>query len=300
MADLEEVPGGDQLIGVVKKEKASGEHELIIDGYKCPDQFVNDFTPLEFEDLVDMFKKYDTDKSGSINVEEMRKVACWAGVARAGSSRWGRRRGGGRRAGDRRDACAPKKPRRRRSPTATPPLAAAAVAVVPPPRSSTADDGSVIDGGARWRGFAWGRTAASSSFCVATLQRCSTRRRVSAADPAGVSRPASFAHLLVCSVARVEVLHDMEMEFSAEEAVELMDKIDKDGSGILDFEEFVMFVGRIKRGDTELKGFAKLVGDLDETPVAVLEFECKRRELKSEASGRERRPCNHRRSNGAP
>ena len=121
MADLEEVPGGDQLIGVVKKEKASGEHELIIDGYKCPDQFVNDFTPLEFEDLVDMFKKYDTDKSGSINVEEMRKVACWAGVARAGSSRWGRRRGGGRRAGDRRDACAPKKPRRRRSPTATPP-----------------------------------------------------------------------------------------------------------------------------------------------------------------------------------
>ena len=92
----------------------------------------------------------------------------------------------------------------------------------------------------------------------------------------------------------------MEMEFSAEEAVELMDKIDKDGSGILDFEEFVMFVGRIKRGDTELKGFAKLVGDLDETPVAVLEFECKRRELKSEASGRERRPCNHRRSNGAP
>ena len=59
--------------------------------------------------------------------------------------------------------------------------------------------------------------------------------------------------MLVClfgGCSYVEVLHDMEMEFSAEEAVELMDKIDKDGSGILDFEEFVMFVGRIKVGIT--------------------------------------------------
>ena len=137
-------------IGVVKLSKPVEEHTMEFDGFKCPDQMVNDFTPLEFEDLVVLFKKYDVDGSGEINPEELRKI-----------------------------------------------------------------------------------------------------------------------------------LHDMDMDFSLDQAGELMAKIDKDGSGILEFAEFVTFVGMVKRGDTELRGFAKLAADMDETPVAVLEMECKRRELAS-------------------
>ena len=90
------------------------------DGFKCPDQMVNDFTPLEFEDLVVLFKADDVDGSGEINPEELRKI-----------------------------------------------------------------------------------------------------------------------------------LHDMDMDFLADQAGDLMAKIDKDGSGILDFAEFVTFVGMVKRGGSE-------------------------------------------------
>ena len=51
-------------IGVVKLSKPVEEHTMEFDGFKCPDQMVNDFTPLEFEDLVVLFKKYDVDGSG--------------------------------------------------------------------------------------------------------------------------------------------------------------------------------------------------------------------------------------------
>ena len=38
---------------------------------RCPDQYVNDFTPLEFEEIVDLFKEFDKDKSGYIDEEEL-------------------------------------------------------------------------------------------------------------------------------------------------------------------------------------------------------------------------------------
>ena len=39
--------------------------------HRCPDQYVNDFTPLEFEEIVDLFKEFDKDKSGYIDEEEL-------------------------------------------------------------------------------------------------------------------------------------------------------------------------------------------------------------------------------------
>lgn len=53
---------------VARNISAEGELVLCIDGLTCPDQYVNDFTPLEFEEIVDLFQEYDRDSSGEINV----------------------------------------------------------------------------------------------------------------------------------------------------------------------------------------------------------------------------------------
>ena len=42
------------------KVTASREIELEIDGHRCPDQYVNDFTPLEFEEIVELFQEFAT------------------------------------------------------------------------------------------------------------------------------------------------------------------------------------------------------------------------------------------------
>ena len=46
-------------------------HAIILTERRCPDQYVNDFTPLEFEEIVDLFKEFDKDKSGYIDEEEL-------------------------------------------------------------------------------------------------------------------------------------------------------------------------------------------------------------------------------------
>ena len=57
-------------MGAVDKNMRK-ELSLEIDGHACPDQYVNDFTPLEFEEIVDLFKEFDKDKSGYIDEEEL-------------------------------------------------------------------------------------------------------------------------------------------------------------------------------------------------------------------------------------
>ena len=47
------------------------ELSLEIDGCRCPGQYVNDFTPMEFEEIVDLFKEFDADKSGFIDEQEL-------------------------------------------------------------------------------------------------------------------------------------------------------------------------------------------------------------------------------------
>ena len=45
---------GNLGIGVdVQKKKPKDEHKLEYLGYECPQEYVNDFTPMEFEELVE-------------------------------------------------------------------------------------------------------------------------------------------------------------------------------------------------------------------------------------------------------
>lgn len=49
-------------------------HAMIVDGFRCPDEFVDTLTPMEFEELVQMFKRYDVNGSGTIDKHEARKI----------------------------------------------------------------------------------------------------------------------------------------------------------------------------------------------------------------------------------
>lgn len=50
-----------------KPKKQQQEFEMIVDGFKCPDEYVTTLTPMEFEEMVKMFKEFDTDGSGTID-----------------------------------------------------------------------------------------------------------------------------------------------------------------------------------------------------------------------------------------
>ena len=59
-------PGlGSLGIGVdAQKKKPKDEHHLEYKGYECPQEYVNDFTPMEFEEMVEQFETYDVDGNG--------------------------------------------------------------------------------------------------------------------------------------------------------------------------------------------------------------------------------------------
>lgn len=128
---------------------AKSELKLSVDGLSCPDCYVNDFTPMEFEDLVAMFKEFDKDASGAVDVDEL-----------------------------------------------------------------------------------------------------------------------------------FDMMKHMDMEHSVDKAKEFMAEIDSDGSGQLEFAEFVGLIATVKRGDTTLRGFAKLCADLDSTPTTILAIEASKRSLR--------------------
>ena len=67
-----------------------------------------------------------------------------------------------------------------------------------------------------------------------------------------------------------DMMRALEMDHSVDKAAELMKEIDADGSGQLDFGEFCALLAKVKRGDVEMHGFAKLTEDIGATPVAVL------------------------------
>lgn len=49
-------------------------HAIIVDGFRCPDEFVDTLTPMEFEEMVVMFKTYDVNGNGNIDKHEARKI----------------------------------------------------------------------------------------------------------------------------------------------------------------------------------------------------------------------------------
>jgi hypothetical protein len=77
-----------------------------------------------------------------------------------------------------------------------------------------------------------------------------------------------------------KILHDMDMAHDLEKATELLSIVDEDGSGEIDFEEFCHFIIMIKRGDSRLEGFGKLLEGMSTSPLGSLEAQCKNRNLK--------------------
>jgi len=57
-----------------KKQYHHDEYELVAYGRYCPEELVNQLTPMEFEEIVLMFNKYDVDNSDSIDKHEARKI----------------------------------------------------------------------------------------------------------------------------------------------------------------------------------------------------------------------------------
>ena len=64
-----------------------------------------------------------------------------------------------------------------------------------------------------------------------------------------------------------DMLEDLDMAHASEKAIELLQELDTDGSGELDFDEFCDFFSRLTRGDTALRGFNAIAASLNETPM---------------------------------
>jgi hypothetical protein len=76
-----------------------------------------------------------------------------------------------------------------------------------------------------------------------------------------------------------KLLEELDMEHAADAAHVLLEELDVDGSGELDFDEFCDFFSRLQRGDSSLQGFNALAAAMNETPIAILEDQGKRRGL---------------------
>ncbi|CAB1119188.1 unnamed protein product [Ectocarpus sp. CCAP 1310/34] len=81
------------------------------------------------------------------------------------------------------------------------------------------------------------------------------------------------------------------MEYDETSARELLEVLDGDKSGLIDFQEFCAFIARIKAGDSKLKGFAALTETLNTTSVGILEEQCLKRHLKVSYDIVEERPA---------
>lgn len=57
-----------------ERAKFAEEFSIEVYGRKCPDQYINMITPMEFEEIVIMFNEYDVDKSNTIDRHEARKI----------------------------------------------------------------------------------------------------------------------------------------------------------------------------------------------------------------------------------
>lgn len=51
----------------LRRRNNAEEYCLEINGFRCPDDYINVLTPMEFEELVSMFQEYDVDGSRTID-----------------------------------------------------------------------------------------------------------------------------------------------------------------------------------------------------------------------------------------
>jgi hypothetical protein len=65
---------------IADEQKYLRDNEMIVDGYKCPDEFVKILTPMEFEEMVHLFTKFDVDGSNTIDKHETKKILLYLGM----------------------------------------------------------------------------------------------------------------------------------------------------------------------------------------------------------------------------
>ena len=82
-------------------------------------------------------------------------------------------------------------------------------------------------------------------------------------------------------VVELGVLFDkLEEEVTQERLREIIAEVDDDDSGELEFPEFMMLMAKFKKGDSKFAKAASLLDDLNSTPAAELERQCRKRGLK--------------------
>lgn len=73
---------GDMDADDIQADKARyfQEHAMIVDGFKCPDEFIEIITPMEFEEMVHLFQKFDANNSGTIDKHETKRILHYLGM----------------------------------------------------------------------------------------------------------------------------------------------------------------------------------------------------------------------------
>jgi len=56
-------------------------NQLVVDhGFKCPDELLQNLSPMEFEEMVSLFVNFDSNKSGTIDNQEAKKILQFLGM----------------------------------------------------------------------------------------------------------------------------------------------------------------------------------------------------------------------------
>lgn len=102
-----------------------------------------------------------------------------------------------------------------------------------------------------------------SQFSDAQAEELVSQFQQSDADSSGSIDEHEFCALLA----------RMSLSVTDAEAAELVESIDTNGNGLIDFQELVVMVVQIKKGDDRFRALKKFVDALDTTPIAALERE---------------------------
>ncbi|RYH28302.1 EF-hand domain-containing protein [archaeon] len=56
------------------------KNAYVVDGFRCPNDYIKILTPMEFEEMVNLFVKFDANRSGTIDKHETKKILHFLGL----------------------------------------------------------------------------------------------------------------------------------------------------------------------------------------------------------------------------